>query len=51
MNQWRKAMKVKNLVAKYARQFNKATVQRDRKNTYQRRPKHQSRSSDQRIFA
>lgn len=29
-----------NLVAKHARQFNKATVQRDKKNDYQRKPKH-----------
>lgn len=29
-----------NLVAKHARQFNKATVQRDRKNTYVRKSKH-----------
>lgn len=29
-----------NLVAKYAKQFNKSAVQRDRKNDYRRKPKH-----------
>lgn len=29
-----------NLVAKHARQFNKATVQRDKKNDYKRKQKH-----------
>lgn len=29
-----------NLVAKHARQFNKSTVQRDRKNDYTRKQKH-----------
>jgi len=36
-------MKVQNLVAKHARQFNKASVQRDRKNDYQRKEKHVKR--------
>jgi hypothetical protein len=29
-----------NLVAKFARKYNKATVQRDRKNDYKRNSKH-----------
>jgi hypothetical protein len=29
-----------NPVAKHARTFNKATVQRDKKNDYKRKPKH-----------
>lgn len=29
-----------NLVAKHARTFNKATVQRDKKNDYKRKAKH-----------
>ena len=29
-----------NLVAKHANRFNKATVQRDRKNDYKRKAKH-----------
>lgn len=33
-------MKAQNLVAKHARTFNRATVQRDRKKDYQRQPKH-----------
>ena len=31
---------MKNSVAKYSRQFNRATVQRDRKNDYSRKCKH-----------
>lgn len=33
---------MKNPVAKYAKQFNRAVVQKDRKNTYQRKSKHKS---------
>lgn len=33
-------MKANNLVAKHARSFNRASVQRDRKNDYQRKQKH-----------
>lgn len=33
-------MNMKNLVAKHARTFNKSSVQKDRKNTYARKPKH-----------
>lgn len=29
-----------NIVAKYAWQYNTPTIQKDRKNTYQRKPKH-----------
>lgn len=32
-----------NLVAKHARQFNKATVQRDKKNDYTRKAKHKAK--------
>jgi len=39
-----KPMKVQNLVAKHARQFNKASVQRDRKSTYYRKQKHKGKS-------
>jgi len=31
---------MQNLVAKHARKFNKATVQRDKKNDYKRNTKH-----------
>lgn len=33
-------MKTNNLVAKYARSFNKATVMRDKKKDYRRQEKH-----------
>lgn len=36
-------MKLRNLVAKHARTFNKAAVHRDRKNDYSRKPKHSKR--------
>jgi len=36
-------MKANNLVAKYAREVNKATTHRDRKNDYQRNVKHNKR--------
>lgn len=32
-------MKPKNIVAKFARQFNKAKIEPDRKNDYKRKPK------------
>jgi hypothetical protein len=35
-----KKPKINNLVAKNAHAFNKATVMRDRKNDYKRKPKH-----------
>jgi hypothetical protein len=35
-------MKANNLVAKHARSFNRAVVQKDRKNDYQRKPKHRN---------
>jgi predicted nucleic acid-binding protein len=35
---------MRNLVAKHARKYNKAAVHRDRKNDYQRKPKHRNRS-------
>lgn len=37
-------MKANNLVAKHARNFNKASVQRDRKNDYRRNDKHRNRT-------
>ena len=43
-NQRRKPMKAQNLVAKHARTFNKSTVQRDRKNDYKRKEKHNNRN-------
>jgi hypothetical protein len=33
-------MKINNLVAKHALKYNKATVQKDRKNDYKRKTKH-----------
>ena len=42
--------KVNNLVAKYCMEYNKATVQRDRKNDYTRKQKHRYRSSDNRLL-
>ena len=35
-----------NPVAKYANQFNKAATHKDRKNDYQRKPKHRNRGED-----
>lgn len=32
-----------NLVAKHSRQYNKSTVQRDKKNDYKRKSKHKER--------
>lgn len=37
-------MKLKNLVAKHAHAFNKATTHRDRKNDYRRKEKHPNRN-------
>lgn len=34
---------MKNPVAKYTRQFNHATIQRDRKNDYNRKQKHRGK--------
>jgi hypothetical protein len=36
-----------NLVAKYSQQFNKATVQRDKKNDYNRKVKHKRNNAQQ----
>jgi hypothetical protein len=40
-------MKINNLVAKHARQFNKAAVHADRKNDYKRKAKHRNRNRDE----
>ena len=37
---------VNNPVAKHAHKFNKAATHKDRKNDYQRKPKHRTRGED-----
>jgi len=42
----KKTKKINNLVAKYANEFNKPAVHKDRKNDYTRAPKHRKQEDD-----